>query len=723
VPGPALRVSVINGNLMFVRAPLMLGHYRAAQLTGTEHVMDALIGGSMSASLAAGKYPPAPGLQDVFLNARAPATPTRGPEAVVVVGLGEEGKLRGSDLVHSVRQGVLEWARREHEKANARPMFDLAATLIGSGGTGIAPAQSAQLVAQGVREANDELDRIEWPRVGHLLLVELYLDRASEALRALQVQADADAGLYRVADAIDTGVGGLQRPLEPGYRGAEYDFITARSLTDETGNPLIQYTLDTRRARTEVRAQMAQGRLIGALVARASNERSADPQLGRTLFQLLIPVEMDAFLGGAGEMVIELDRGTAAIPWEILDTRDGGAPERPPWAIRAKLVRKLRTADFRRQVVEANVDAGILVIGEPKSDAAIYPRLPGARAEARAVYGELTTAGAMPAARVKLLISPEDPARFGPDERTVANALLGSDWRVVHIAGHGEPPQAGADPRGVVLSDGMFLGPREIEAMRVVPELVFVNCCHLAASDPAQLLAPERQPPGRGYSRPEFAASVAGKLIDVGVRCVVAAGWAVDDRAAATFATAFYGSLLRGQRFMDAVAQARRRSREKGGNTWAAYQCYGDPDWYLSLPGVSRESRAKPPAERFSGVVSAPALSLALETLTMALRYPKPQDASERVRQVEAQIADLRFLEDRFAPRWGDRGSVGEAFGNAWAEAGDAAAALAWYRKAVAAKDGSASLNAAAQVAAAARPRRRAAKPRPAKRGARRLKR
>jgi hypothetical protein len=738
-PGAALRVTVANGNLMFVGGPLMLGHYRSTRLTGTERVMDALVGGSMNDALMAGKYPVAPGAQDVFIATRAEGQKSRAlpphagvpggpphaglpggpphaglpggprPEAVVIVGLGEEGKLRGSELVHTVRQGTIEWAQREREKPDARATFELAATLIGSGGSGVSPAQSAQLVAQGVREANDHLDRIGWPRVDHLTLIELYLDRAAEALRALQVQAEANPGSYRVADAIGPGTGGLRRPLDQGYRGAEYDFITAKSLTDETGNPLIQYTLDTRRARTEVRGQMAQGRLVKALVGKASNDSNTDPRIARTLFQLLVPVEMDPFLGGATEMVIELDRGTAAIPWELLDTRASGDPDREPWAIRAKLVRKLRTADFRRQVVDANADSGILVIGEPRCDPEIYPRLPGARAEARAVYGELTAPGGVPGEMVKALIGSDEPDEFGPDERSVANALLGSEWRIVHIAGHGEPPerigpeprksgdppQADGDPRGVVLSDNMFLGPREIEAMRVVPELVFVNCCYLAASNPGQVLAQEQWRLGRAFNRPQFASTVAEKLIDIGVRCVVAAGWAVDDAAAKTFATTFYAALMRGQRFMDAVAEARKRAREKGGNTWAAYQCYGDPDWYLALPGVSRESRAKPPAERFSGVTSPWALTLALETLAMALRHPRPQTAAQRAAQLEGHRADLRFLEDRFAPRWGGMGFVAEAFGTAWAQAGEAARAKRWNRKAVKASDGSASLRTA----------------------------
>ena len=133
------------------------------------------------------------------------------------------------------------------------------------------------------------------------------------------------------------------------------------------------------------------------------------------------------------------------------------------------------------------------------------------------------------------------------------NALLARDWRIVHIAGHGEPPLEG-DPRGVVLSNGAFLGPREICNMEPVPALVFVNCCHLAAFSREQLVAQGR----RDYDRAQFAAGVAEELIKIGVRCVVAAGWAVSDDAAKAFATTFYDELLAGRRFIDAVAAARK---------------------------------------------------------------------------------------------------------------------------------------------------------------------
>ena len=65
-----------------------------------------------------------------------------------------------------------------------------------------------------------------WPRVSHLQLVELYLDRATEAWRALQMQAAATPGRYVDRRSVQTGAGALRRPLDSGYRGADYDFIT-----------------------------------------------------------------------------------------------------------------------------------------------------------------------------------------------------------------------------------------------------------------------------------------------------------------------------------------------------------------------------------------------------------------------------------------------------------------------------------------------------------------
>src|SRR4051794_24138983 len=51
------------------------------------------------------------------------------------------------------------------------------------------------------------------------------------------------------------------------------------------------------------------------------------------------------------------------------------------------------------------------------------------------------------------------------------------------------------------------------------------------------------------------------------------------DRAALTFASEFYGCLVRGLPIGEAVAQARRAVRERhpGDPTWLAYRCFADP--------------------------------------------------------------------------------------------------------------------------------------------------
>ena len=684
----ALHVSVLNADLKFVHQPLVIGHYRSLALTGTEAVVDNLVGKAMSKSLAVGLYPDSVGTHQIFGNIRKDPNNVLAmarPLAAILAGLGEEGKLRAVDLAYTVRQAVIAYAQRLAEQpAGAPAEFELAATLIGSGGTGISAGMAAQLVAQGTYEANQKLHENGWPQVGQLVLVEFYLDRASDAWRALQVQATATPNQLKVVGPVLSGAGALRRSLDSSYRGAAYDFVSAVTGPLLNGEPTITWNLDTKRARTEVRAQQTQGSLVRELVAKASNDADRDPQIGRTLFDLLVPVEMEPFLGGTSDMVIELDSGTAALPWEVLDTSSpqlsGGDPR--PWAIRSKLLRKLRTREFRSQVSDASADSNILVIGEPLVDETMYPPLPGARAEAIAVAARLGDGpNGVDAARVRLLASGAD------DARNIINALFERPYRIVHIAGHGAPGARG----GVVLSGQTFLGAAEVNAMRQVPELVFLNCCHLAARDAQTALAP--------FDRAEFAANIAEALIEIGVRCVVAAGWAVEDKPAETFATTFYETLLGGGRFIDAVAAARTASWRAGagGNTWSAYQCYGDPGWTWRRGSGDAQHAAVSPADEFAAVSSPPALTLALETLAIRLRFGA-DDPARRSSALQSQRDKIRFLEARFAPLWGTMGAVAEAFGVAFAEAGEADKAIEWYRAAVQAGDGSASFKAAEEL-------------------------
>ena len=676
-----LSVVVLNADLKFVSQPLLIGHYRSMRLTGAERVIDRLVGSAMSRALDAGLYPDATGSHQIFGNDRDnPENPLEmaRPMAAIVVGLGEEGKLRVTDLVYTVRQAVLAYAQRLSERGgDISSRFEVAATLIGSGGTGITTGSAARAIAQGALEANQKLQNSGWPQLNQLTLVELYLERAAEAWRALQLQQIATPNRLKLIGKVQFGPGALRRSSDSSYRGATYDFISALQRPGQDPSvPCIAYKLDTKRARTEVLAQHAQGTLLRQLVAKASNDANIDPDIGRTLFNLLIPIEIEPFLGGTSEMVIELEPQTAGIPWELLDTNtDAHSDDERPWAIRSKLIRKLQLEKFRNQPFDASPEDNVLVIGEPKCDPKIYPPLPGARREAIAVAEQLTALGSGIASdKVTKLFEQNDA-------QTIINALFKRPYRVVHVAGHGEFGANG----GVVLSGAnIYLGANEVNAMRTVPELVFLNCCHLAGRDAATTL--------KTYDRAGFAANIAEALIRVGVRCVIAAGWAVEDDAAEQFATSFYASLLGGARFIEAVGVARTAAwnANRQGNTWAAYQCYGDPEWSWRRESADAQRPVLLPNDEFSGVASPVSLVLALETLAIESEYSrvKPQ----------RQIDKLRYLESEFAQLWGTMGAVAEGFGRAYAEANAIDKAIDWYRSAVNAEDGSASFKAAEQL-------------------------
>jgi hypothetical protein len=181
----------------------------------------------------------------------------------------------------------------------------------------------------------------------------------------------------------------------------------------------------------------------------------------------------------------------------------------------------------------------------------------------------------------------------------------------------------------------------------------------------------------------------------IGVRCVVAAGWAVDDAAARHFAASFYEELLRGSRFIDAVGVARESTWREfpGTNTWAAYQCYGEPDWTFAsgradLPGASRRRR-----DYARSIASPSGLKLALQTLAVESEFDRSAKGPAQRRDTIAR------LEARFASAWGGCGDVATAFGDAYARARDGAAAVRWYERALVALDGSAPLSVAERLA------------------------
>ena len=439
----------------------------------------------MSRSLAAGVYPDGVGTHQIFGNVRKDPNNVLAmarPLAVVVAGLGEEGKLRAVDLVYTVRQAVIAYAQRLAEKGGGAPAeFELAATLIGSGGTGISAGTSAQLVAQGTWRSEPEAARQRLaagrpPDPGRVLSRprERRLARARRCRRRRRRRSSSSSATSSRAPAR-CAARSTRATAAPSY-----DFISATvGKPDDGGLPTITYTLDTKRARTEVRAQQTQATLVKELVAKASNSANRDAQIGRTLFDLLVPVEMEPFLGGTtrdGDRARaghgRRCRGKCSTP----SSAEIAQSDPRPWAIRCKLLRKLRTEEFRAQRLRRDRRRQ-----HPRDRRADGRRgdVPAAARRARrggrggdAAHGG--TGGSRRRASCAALTSGND------DARNIINALF------ERPTGSSTSPATAAPRRATAASCSraapISARPRS-KAMRVVPELVFLNCCHLAAFD------------------------------------------------------------------------------------------------------------------------------------------------------------------------------------------------------------------------------------------------
>ncbi|MCA9501225.1 MAG: CHAT domain-containing protein, partial [Nitrospira sp.] len=164
----------------------------------------------------------------------------------------------------------------------------------------------------------------------------------------------------------------------------------------------------------------------------------------------------------------------------------------------------------------------------------------------------------------------------------------------------------------------------------------------------------------------QLASNLGTQLIRMGVRAVVAAGWAVDDLAAKTFAKKFYEEMFQNRTFGDAVRLAREEIflRQGGSNTWGAYQCYGDPDFSLHIGAKSmgRQRRMVAPVE----------LRVELYNLVQEAKTAEPKDEVRLRRRLHELTAGV-------GQGWTDSAAMCAALGLAYGELRLFAEAVRFY--------------------------------------------
>ena len=707
-PLSTLKVIVKAMDLRFVTQPIMVGHYEQDAISGAESIIDReLVEHALSERYNLGLYAGPIGTAVVVFRLPNEAERMRGTlNGAVVTGLGTyDGTLSANQLTEAVRAGALRYLLQYLDcSAEAAGDIGLCTLLLGYNSTASLTIQaSIESLVHGVIEANQKFAEATRRslRIGSLEIVELYLDTAISAMRYLRQfaqkvnsESNIQGVRLQVPDELQQDRGVRQRLDDSralGYwprlmitdadrddaayppeffeaRGPDGDdlshtpveAIPSGAVAKRRAYPASRVALAGRlkfvhvgqRARAETIVQQRQPGLVESLVAGQIQEKSFQPDFCRTLFQLLVPYDFKDAARHLDRIVLVVDGYTANIPWELMLAEDA------PIAVRAPVVRQLSSSKFRRQVRQS-AEPLAYVVGNPstKSFFGNFPAagknpddslisLEGAEREAEVVLEALRRYG----------YGVEQAIGEGFSALKVINLLYQKPYRIVHIAAHGLFDLRAADGQarsGVVLSDGLLLSAAEIGQMEIVPDLVFLNCCHLAKMDARPV----------AYNR--LAYSISRELIEIGVRCVVCAGWAVDDDAAYTFAEVFYQALLHDNvEFGQAVFDARRETYRKhpASITWGAYQAYGDPGWRLNPRNGSLG--ASKSADKF---VSPEELLDAVNSFRVSIG--KQREALTKI-EAKRKAAELEQLLGRCPKDWTDKPFVSFALATAFADLG-----------------------------------------------------
>jgi hypothetical protein len=652
-------IEIIHGSLASAESPVMIGAYANDSLRGSASFLNRHLGGRMQQAYALGRYPNFPGEAMVFFHPQS----GRKPAGAIVVGLGALGELTPGALTRALACGLLEYARVQAQQttsAGAEGPGDLAVSslLVGTGFTGLSVEMGARALLEAVRRANVRLEQVAMKaRIARLSLFEEVEERAIAAAECVRdLVRDPQAG---AAFSFE----GQLRGGEGGYcgrcvaSGGQTGWDRVHVIADQAG--ALHFTLVTDRARNVVSEEPNQRQAVDGLIGAATSSTNDQPGLSRALFELLAPNGFKEAVADLGGLMLGVDIPAAAYPWELM--RDADSAAEKPLATRIGLVRQLASPHGRTRVLTVT-EGHVFIVGDTDSG---FAELPGAQEEAKNVAAMFRQAGF------------EHNENFvRPAAQDIFDALFNRRYRFMHFAGHGVVrfPVGDTSYTGMVLGPQTFLTPAQISKLRWVPEFVFLNCCHLGSMT-------EDSKPRWG----ELAANLAAEFIEMGCKAVIAAGWAVDDGAASTFACEFYSAMFKGERFGDAVLRARAETyaRYPATNTWGAFQAYGDERYQFM---VTRSDWHAPDYVHVSHLIAD------LDLLNARLKGA----ADDELAGYEKQ---LQGMESAARARYFQHAGLREKFAVAWAEVGKMPQAIDHYRAALNQEDAGSSLHGLEQLA------------------------
>jgi len=451
----------------------------------------------------------------------------------------------------------------------------ISALIVGGGYGGLSIESSLKAIILGIKKANNSiagLNNSNLKKIETLEFVEVYEDRCLQAFYTLKkLEADQHLNIVLPNNKIKKLPGTRKRvPLD--YQQDWWQRVSVN--VEKTPSFCLKFSASTGAAREEVRNLNSNPAIIQHFINKISDDGQWSPKLAKTIFELLVPNDFKDAVRNQYNIVWNLDKYSAAFPWELLQD---SSTQSKPLCVNAGMIRQLATADYRTQIKRSYAN-NALVIGDPALEGFVQ-QLPGAVEEAKKVSDIIRNNGF------------NVTTKINKDFAENLQAIFEEEYKMIHLAGHGffedekddlickdVTPATG----GMVIGNGIFLTTKEINQMSQVPEFVFVNCCYLGKVD--------GDAEAKAQLHYKLAANLGVQLIEMGVKAVIAAGWAVDDNAALLFAETYYKEMFNGANFSDAIQKARSECFEKypDNNTWGAYQCYGDQFYRFTASAVTK---------------------------------------------------------------------------------------------------------------------------------------
>lgn len=578
-PQVEIEIELVCGDITRVAAPVAVcGHYDGVPLVGAARAFDKLLGRWISRCIEfqmigarLGQFCP------INLNQFKPETPIQ-IEELIVVGLGEPSRLAADDirfLISNVTIAV---------KGMGYACF--ASSLLGTRRREMPVKEASRALLEGVLDGYERLRAIgesetyaqeRFRRVGgeplrilivepdaaKLDLIEKCLQKAPRAqglLLSVKRRPDLDipvaaedreqtereesitAVRLRATQKLPAGgSGGAAGAQRPGgaQETLQFSAMSDTSVVAEREVELSAYLLENLPMR------------LCASVALEMRER-----FGRFFASAVIPDDFRDLVGGAPNLVLEVDSTTAKYPWEMIAqkrysrtvfmgadicvARQFRTKYAPPPTSPPALSRMLRV------LVIADPAAGSLKLEGAREEGFAVARVLQRAAQAwEGVYDikatlrigscrdkdpNLIAALAEWEDRTEVIVSAD---RCDPLEVNMQIATEAFD--VIHYAGHGFFDEK-TKQAGWVLDQDCYLTSSDLFRVRQVPRLVFANACYSAEiSDETG----ERSDPGR-----HVFIGAAQAFFERGIPNYIGAGWPVQDGPAQDCARWFYASAL-----------------------------------------------------------------------------------------------------------------------------------------------------------------------------------